>query len=80
MKVAQLCLTLCHPMDFTVHGILQARILEWVAFPCSRDLPNPGIELRSPALEVDSLPAEPQGKPLYNKIELNNKNKCTIKP
>ena len=33
VKVAQLCLTLCDPMDYTVHGILQARILEWVAFP-----------------------------------------------
>ena len=32
MKVAQLCLTLCDPMGSTVHGILQARILEWVAF------------------------------------------------
>ena len=31
VKVAQLCLTLCDPMDYTVHGILQARILEWVA-------------------------------------------------
>ena len=41
----------------------QARILEWVAFPFSRGLPNPGIEPRSPALQVDSLPAEPQGKP-----------------
>ena len=31
VKVAQLCLTLCNPLDYTVHGILQARILEWVA-------------------------------------------------
>ena len=51
-------------MDYTVHGILQARILEWVAFPFSRDFPNRGIEPRSPALQVDSLPAEPPGKPL----------------
>ena len=36
MKVAQSCLTLCDPMDYTVHGILQARILEWGAFPFSR--------------------------------------------
>ena len=36
VKVAQSCLTLCIPMDYTVHGILQARILEWVAFPFSR--------------------------------------------
>ena len=36
VKVAQSCLTLCDPMDYTVHGILQAKILEWVAFPFSR--------------------------------------------
>ena len=36
MKVAQLCLTLCDPMDYSVHGILQARIPEWVAFLFSR--------------------------------------------
>ena len=50
-------------MDYTVYGIFQARILEWVAFPFTRDLPDPGIEPRSPALQVDSLPAEPQRKP-----------------
>ena len=36
VKVAQSCPTLCDPTDYTVHGILQARILEWVAFPFSR--------------------------------------------
>ena len=41
MKVVQLCLTLCDPMDYTVHGILQARILEWVAFPFSRGSSQP---------------------------------------
>ena len=46
-------------MDYTVHGILQAKILEWVAFPPPGDLPNPGIEPRSPTLQADSLPAEP---------------------
>ena len=45
-------------------GILQARILEWVAWPPPGDLPNPGIKLRSPALQVDSLLSEPQGKPI----------------
>ena len=50
-------------MDYTIDAILQARILEWVAFPFSRGFPNPGIEPRSPALQADSLPAEPQGKP-----------------
>ena len=36
VKVAQSCLTLCNRMDYTVHGILQARKLEWVAFPLTR--------------------------------------------
>ena len=36
VKVTQSCLTLCNPMNYTVHGILQARILEWVAFPFFR--------------------------------------------
>ena len=36
VKVAKLCLTLCNPMDYTVHGILQARILKWIAFPFGR--------------------------------------------
>ena len=127
VKVAQLCPTLCNPMDYTVHGILQARILEWgsfsllqgifptqvsrigggfftslnkwkwvkslsrvwlfvipwtvvyqvslsmgfsrqeywsgVPFPSPGDLPDPGIEPRSPALQAEALPTEPPGKP-----------------
>ena len=94
------------PMDYTVHGLLQARILEWVVFPFSRessqlrdwtqvsciaggfftsgatreaqeywsgwpipspvDLPDPGIELGSLALQVDSLPTELSGKLKHN--------------
>ena len=54
-------------MDYTVHVILQARILEWrntgYSFPSPGDLPNPGIEPMSPTLQVDSLPAESQGSP-----------------
>ena len=53
-------------MDNTVHGILQGRILEWVAFP--RDLPNPGIKPRSSALQADSLSAEPPGKPFMGHL------------
>ena len=57
------CLTLCDPMDCSspgssVHGILQARVLERVAIPSSRDLPNPDIKPvspASPALQEDSL-------------------------
>ena len=41
VKVTQSCLTLCNRMDYTVHGILQARILEWVAFPFSRGSSQP---------------------------------------
>ena len=64
-SVAYLCSTLCNPMNLPcslpgsfVHGILQARILEWVAIPFSRDLPNPGIEPGSPALQAKSLLSE----------------------
>ena len=60
VKVAQSCLTLCDPVDYTVHGI--SRPEHW-SFPSPGDLPNPGIEPRSPALQADSLPAEPAGKP-----------------
>ena len=62
VKVAQSCLTLCNPITHTVHGILQARILEWVAFPFYRGSSQPRIEPRFPILQVDSLPAKPQGK------------------
>ena len=66
--VTQLCLILCDSMDWSlpgssVHGILQARILEWVAILFSRDLPNPVIKPRSPTLQADSLLSEPPGKP-----------------
>ena len=68
MKVAQSCPTLRNPMDFSlpgssVHGILQARILEWEAVPFSGDLSNPEIKPRSPTLWVDSLLSEQPGKP-----------------
>ena len=101
MKVAQSCPILCNPIDYTVRVILQARMLEWVAFPFSRkssqpwdwtpvsctagrfftswatreaqqhwsgkpipspaDLPDPGLEPRSPAVQTDSLPTELSG-------------------
>ena len=59
VKATQLCLTLCNRVDYTVHGILQARILEWVAFSFSRGSFQP----RSPAMQADALPSEPPGKP-----------------
>ena len=46
VKVAQSCPTLCDPMDYTVHGILQARILEWVALPFSRGSSQPRDQMQ----------------------------------
>ena len=63
LKVAQSCPALCNPMDYTVHGILQVRILEWVAVPSSGELPNPGIKPGYPVSQVGSLPTEIPGKP-----------------
>ena len=63
VKVTQVCPTLCDPMNYTVYGILQVRILGWEPFPSPGDLPSQAITPRSPALQADSLPAEPQGKP-----------------
>ena len=68
--LTQSCLTLCKPMDYSlsgssVHGILQARILEWVAIPLLQgNLPDPGIKPGFPALQADSLPSESPGKPI----------------
>ena len=50
-------------MDYIVPEILQARILEWVAFPFSRRSSQPRDRTKVPMLQADSLPAEPQGKP-----------------
>ena len=69
MIVAKSCLTLCDPMDCSlpgscVHGILQARIWSGLPFPSPGDLPHPGIEHKSPALQPDSSPSEPLWKSL----------------
>ena len=49
------------PPGSSVHGIFQARILEWVAIPFSRGSSRPRIKPQSPALQEDSLPSEPLG-------------------
>ena len=67
-SVTQSCLTFCKPMDYTVHGTLQARILEWVAFPFSRWSSQPEIKPRSPTLQEDSLPGEPPRKPWVHNL------------
>ena len=63
MKFTQLCLTLCYPLDYTVHGILQARILEWVAFPFSREYSQPRDQTQSPTLCADSYQLSHKGTP-----------------
>ena len=74
--VAQLCPTLCDPIDCSllgssVHGILQARILERVAMPSSRGSSQPRDRTRSPTLQADSLPSEPPGKHTMQKATLS---------
>ena len=61
----QLLSHVCSLPGSSVHGILQAEILGGLPFPSPRDLPDPGIKLGSPALQEDSLPSEPPGKPIY---------------
>ena len=61
--------TLCNPMDYSppgssVHEISQERILEWLPFPSPGDLPDPGLEISYPALQVDSLPLRYLGSPI----------------
>ena len=61
--------TLCDPLDcsqlgFSVHGISQARMLEWVAISYPGNLPNPGIEPISPALAGGFFTTEPLGQKL----------------
>ena len=63
-KVAQSCPTLCNPIDY-IQFMEFSRPEHWSGhpFPFPGDLPHPGTEPRSPALEADSLPAKPQEKP-----------------
>ena len=109
VKVTQSCLTICDPMDYTVHGILQARILgvgslsllqgifpiqesnwgllhcRWILYqlsdkrsprwsgwpiPSPADLPYPGNELGSPALQVYSLPTSYKARAKYSSNKL----------
>ena len=84
-EVTQLCPTLCNPIDCSslpgssLHGILQARILEWVAISFSRDLANSGIEAGSPALQADTLTSEKPGKQGRSFLLLGAKNKVVAK-
>ena len=64
--VAQSCPTLCDPMDTSWQaplfmGFFRQKYWSGLPFPSPEDLPDPGIEARSPALQADSLPTEPPG-------------------
>ena len=63
-------------MDYTVHGIFQARILELVAYPFSSRSSWPRNELGSPALQADSLPTELSGKPFSNLKGIQKMTDC----
>ena len=59
-----ICPTVCNPMDYTVHGIFQARILEWVAFPFSRGSSQPRNQTRVSCIPGRFfIPTELSGKP-----------------
>ena len=83
-KVTQSCPSLCDPVDCSppgssVHGILQARILEWVAISFSRESSQPGIEPTSPAMQADTLTSEPPGMSLpLPKYEIKSIKNFTI--
>ena len=71
-KLAQLCLTLCHPMDCSHQalpsmGFSRQEYWSGVPFPSLRDLPDPGIKPRSPTLQADALLSEPPGNKQLNK-------------
>ena len=72
VKVAQSCPTFCNPKDYTAHRILQARILEWVAFPFSRGSSEPRDQTQVSCIAADSLPAEPQGKAQWTWVWVNS--------
>ena len=76
------CLTLCHPMDCRVLGILQARILGWVALPSSRGSSSPGMYLcvLSPALVGRFFTTMPPGiSDYFSKVELlSQRAKCVM--
>ena len=68
--VTQLCLILCNPMDcsppsISVHRILQGRYWNGQPFPSPGNLLNPGIESTSPVFQINYLPFEPPGQPIY---------------
>ena len=84
--VAQSCPTLLDPMycrlpGSSVYGILQAKYWNGLPFPYPGNLPNPGMEPSSPALQADSVPSEPPGKPIaqaLNDAKFGSRNGETL--
>ena len=77
-SVPKLCLTPCNPRDCSlpgssIHGTFQARILEWVAISSPGDLPDPGIEPKSPSLQADALMSAPPGRPWWEQWKVKVK-------
>ena len=73
-EVAQLCLTLCDPWTVAHHappsmGFSRQEYWSGLPFPSPGDLPDPGIEFRSPTLQADALTSAPPGKPLNTRIQ-----------
>ena len=66
------------PPGSPVHGILHTRILEWVTFSSPEDLHEAGIEPGSPALQADSIPCEPAGKPSELYLTSNEKESLVL--
>ena len=78
-KVSQSCPTLrdptdCSPPGSSVHGIFQARVLEWVAISFSQGSSQPRDRTRSPALQTDVLPSEPPGQATLITLSGNSQN------
>ena len=71
VEVTQSCLTLCDPMDYTVHEILQAIKVEWVAFPFSRGSSQPWDSNQVSRIASRFLPAEPKG--IWNFYKIPNR-------
>ena len=81
MLVAQSCPTVCDPMGWgpsgsCVHGILQARILEWVANSSSRRSSQPSDQTHVSCIAGSFFTAEPPGKPTFS----DNKDLCSLQP
>ena len=80
MKVAQSCQTLYYHMDYTVPGILQSRILEWVAFPFSRRSIQPKDQTQVSRIAGRFFTRWATGKPIFNMTLSNSHHGSYIKP